>query len=804
MGQEINIDEHIKSIIDDIYENYIDKDMYDSYVSPAVNNYYFRVNYLKDALIYINGIIKRYYDPEYEEQQSIKPTEQDNDQLQKFIEFFFNEGISFKDFTPKEWFIFFSATFMEVEKGKITMNININNLALSYQNTHPDAKLSFERNWFTTQLTDEQDIDDEDQMERKFVLFTKIIEQPLVKKRYMWQYYLQKFIILAKRNGEDVENHIGQAGKRARINPDIFNDIIYHSVLNGISTNQTLRYIYYVTNEKPQGNDTVLKVIDILSQPFFDGIRNFPEPKEETMNMNYEVDGEPNKLSMNQLTYDDDIKISFFTETNAEKIKEFYNYQETLQGVSFIPIIEYIINTILMINHDLFFDDKSDDTHERLIHDKRLINDNSTLYTKSSQIVDLSNRCNHIIFTLKDNSNITNIITLDGHGRTIYLLLYYYYWNTINNTPSEEFINNKFFNIFLYELEPRVDDWHNLLFPKCVYSKNENIYEVVFFNQLFWHNTILYLNFTGTVLNEKYNFNIKAPVGGVGWTDSYRKRNPGEREPNLDFFQIDNFLLRKLKSPSCKHKNFQSAFLILLMYQYLIFCHTNINSNINQLYISWGAGNPKNAGSSLTYEAYQYILGNDVKIEYNKGRDTLIHTFLEYENNNQTELSKYYKYIIFGIMYKNGKYNYIKLNEIIKKIFNDYTIELRNPGSVVYVIPITYRNSSLFQTYIFCKSCIKYNEYLPNYYIKLRNDNNIKADTFNNEIYENEYNNNLFEDADEDADEDTDEEDRDKRRYRSNNSSSKRAHMENKYKYLKYKTKYIKLKELFNNLKINE
>jgi hypothetical protein len=103
-----------------------------------------------------------------------------------------------------------------------------------------------------------------------------------------------------------------------------------------------------------------------------------------------------------------------------------------------------------------------------------------------SQMRDLYNRCEHIIENLGDK---TNIITFDGHGRTLYCLLYHIFKKNIDRELS----------ITIYEIDDSVHRWHELFFPQNVTSniriilKKDNIYNL----PRDITNSIIYLNFMG-------------------------------------------------------------------------------------------------------------------------------------------------------------------------------------------------------------------------------------------------------------------------------------------------------------------
>jgi hypothetical protein len=108
----------------------------------------------------------------------------------------------------------------------------------------------------------------------------------------------------------------------------------------------------------------------------------------------------------------------------------------------------------------------------------------------NTQILDLQRRID-LLTTDSHDYGKQNIVTFDGHGRTLFLLLD----SIIQN-------NRNIRNLIFYEIDPNTIKWHNLFFPQIqedgipqIQLANRNIFDDIMNNTIDLNTHSIYLNF---------------------------------------------------------------------------------------------------------------------------------------------------------------------------------------------------------------------------------------------------------------------------------------------------------------------
>ena len=108
----------------------------------------------------------------------------------------------------------------------------------------------------------------------------------------------------------------------------------------------------------------------------------------------------------------------------------------------------------------------------------------------NTQILDLERRID-LLTTDSHNYGKQNIVTFDGHGRTLFLLL-----DRIIQT------NSNIRDLIFYEIDPNTIEWHNLFFPQIqeagipqIRLANRNIFDDIMNNIIDLNTHAIYLNF---------------------------------------------------------------------------------------------------------------------------------------------------------------------------------------------------------------------------------------------------------------------------------------------------------------------
>jgi hypothetical protein len=133
-----------------------------------------------------------------------------------------------------------------------------------------------------------------------------------------------------------------------------------------------------------------------------------------------------------------------------------------------------------------------------------------TAITSNDQFTDLFNRTKQIIEDYLKNPEKIGIVTFDGHGRTLFLLLHHYY------SAYDESIKNggevaKFKKIpefYFYEIDQATHAWHTIFFPHGNNNSEQSYMNLIFANIFAVYNAqtsetlldlynsyIIYLNF---------------------------------------------------------------------------------------------------------------------------------------------------------------------------------------------------------------------------------------------------------------------------------------------------------------------
>jgi hypoxanthine phosphoribosyltransferase len=123
--------------------------------------------------------------------------------------------------------------------------------------------------------------------------------------------------------------------------------------------------------------------------------------------------------------------------------------------------------------------------------------------------IDLGERARAIIKSFIENENFTDIITMDGHGRTLWYLIEYI--KKFRELPQEaiEYLNpTRTVNLNIYEINKVVHEWHEIFFPK----REDNIDNININNQ----EENVFNSFLNTISNpenpEEKSYSLKPEV----------------------------------------------------------------------------------------------------------------------------------------------------------------------------------------------------------------------------------------------------------------------------------------------------